>query len=91
MLGTNGGARMTHNSTPCVIEKVNDDNEVVYIGLASAYYYLDPSNVGEMDNIHEIKTLMTLPWRLQILEHEILGVYVSGADSKTVYRTRSPW
>ena len=60
MLGTNGGARMTHNSTPCVIEKVNDDNEVVYIGLASAYYYLDPSNVGEMDNIHAIKTTIEI-------------------------------
>ena len=82
MLGTNGGARMTHNSTPCVIEKVNDDNEVVDIGLASAYYYLDPSNVGEMDNIHETKILVLSFWRLQVLEHQILGVYVRGAGSK---------
>ena len=69
-------------STPCVMEKVNDDNEVVYIGLASEYYYLHPSNIGEMDNIHEIKTLVKSTWLLQVLKHQILGVYVMGAGSK---------
>ena len=53
MLGTRGG--------PCVVGKINDDNEVVYIDLASAYHYLDPSNRGEMVDIHETKTLVTSP------------------------------
>ena len=53
MLGTRGG--------PCVMGKINDDNEVVYIDLASAYHYLDPSNRGEMVDIHETKTLVTSP------------------------------
>ena len=34
------------------------DDEVVYIDLTSAYHFLDPSNRGEMENIHEIKTLV---------------------------------
>ena len=62
--------------------KINNDDEVVYIDLASAYHYLDPSNRGEMVDIHETKTLVTSPWRLEVLEHQILGVYVSGANSK---------
>ena len=82
MLGTSGGIRVIHNSMSCLMEKVNDDNEVVYIGLASAYHYLDPSNIGGMVDIHETKTLVKSFWRLQVLEHQILGVYVSGAGSK---------
>ena len=82
MLGTSGGFHMAHRSTPCLMEKVNDDDEVVYIDLASAYHYLDPSNRGEMVDIHETKTLVKSFWRLQLLEHQILGVYVGGAGSK---------
>ena len=61
MLGTSGGFHMAHSSTPCLMEKVNDDDEVVYIDLTSAYHFLDPSNRGEMVDIHETKTLVTSP------------------------------
>ena len=35
-----------------------------------------------MENINKIKTLVKSLWRLQVLEHQVLGVYVSGAGSK---------
>ena len=81
MLGTSGGIRVIHNSMSCLMEKVKYDNEVVYIGLASTYHYLDPSNIGGMVDIHETKILVLSFWRLQVLEHQILGVYVSDSDA----------
>ena len=74
MLGTSG--------CPCLMGKINNDDEVVYIDLASAYHYLDPSNIGEIKNIQDIKTLMESPWRLKVLELEILKVHISGDGSK---------
>ena len=74
MLGTSG--------CPCLMGKINNDDEVVYIDLASAYHYLDPSNRGEIKNIQDIKTLMESPWRLKVLEPEILKVHISGDGSK---------
>ena len=65
-------------------EKLNDDNEVVYLDLASAYHYLNTSNINELENHPDMKTLLKSPWlRLRVLEDELLGDCVEGAGSKT--------